>query len=156
MRLLIFLSIFAFSFINIKIDKKGYYESLSINSIEEIELMIRVIKKEPVTSLSKAYQGTLIAKKASYLKNTTEKIKTFKEGVGLLEKEITLFPKNIEYRFLRLTIQENCPKILKYNKDVENDAKIITKGYSTLNNELKEAIIKYAKTSKVLNRSNLK
>jgi hypothetical protein len=156
MKFIIFLSIFTFSFINIQVDKKSFYETLSSNSIEELNQMINKIERKQSNSLANAYKGTLIAKKSSFLKNTTEKIKTFKAGVNLLETEIEKFPKNVEYRFLRLTIQENCPKILKYDKNIEKDIEIITNEFSTLDKELKEVIANFAKTSSGLKSSNLK
>ena len=129
---------------------------MSSNSETEITNKLQQLEKEKTSSLILAYKGALIAKKASFEKKATQKIKLFKTGVTLLETEITKSPKKIEFRFLRLAIQENCPKILKYNQHIKNDVAVITAGYPKLNKELKKIILDYAKSSKTLNPSLLK
>ena len=152
----LFLLILTFSFFNLSIDKGSFYDALSSNSVEDLEQMIQLLEKEKATPLNLAYKGTLIAKKAGHAKNAAEKVKLFKSGIKLLEAEILRSPKEIEYRFLRLTIQENCPKILKYNQNIEEDVTMITKGFSHLNKELKHILLDYSKNSKLLKSSDLK
>ncbi|MGN6178915.1 MAG: hypothetical protein ACTHNW_07025, partial [Mucilaginibacter sp.] len=57
---------------------------------------------------------------------------------------------NAEYRFLRLTIQENAPHIVKYYHQIPADKAIIVKGFKTLSPDVREAVREYSKTSKVL------
>ena len=59
--------------------------------------------------------------------------------------------KNIIYRFLRFVIQENCPKILKYNTQIRTDSNIIRQNYKSLDKITKEFVRDYAKKSEVLN-----
>ncbi len=147
---------FAFAFFNFSIEKSSFYDVLSSDSIEKIDNMIQRIEKEKPTSINLAYKGTLVAKKASFVKNVGEKVRLFKSGITLLEAEINKSPKEIEYRFLRLSIQENCPKILKYNQNIEEDVTVITKEYASLNKGFQKIIMDYAKNSKALNSSKLK
>jgi len=156
MKSIILLFVFSFSFLNYSIDKGSYYNALKSKSVTDLDKMILLIEKEKITPLNQAYKGTLVAKKAGFEKKAAAKIKLFKAGVVLLEAEISKSPKNVEYRFLRLTIQENAPKILKYNKNIKEDIAIITKGYSTLKTGLKKIIIDYSNNSTVLNSSDLK
>lgn len=156
MKSIILIFVFSFSLFNFSIEKSTYYNALSSNSVKELDKMISQLEKEKTSPINRAYKGTLIAKKASFEKVVAEKIKLFKKGVTLLEDEINKFPKNIEYRFLRLTIQENAPKILKYNTNIKEDVSLITKEYSRLNKALKSIILDYSKNSKLLNSSNLK
>ena len=39
---------------------------------------------------------------------------------------------NVEYRFLRLPIQEHAPKIIKYQKDIQKDKEMIIREYKNL------------------------
>jgi hypothetical protein len=71
----------------------------------------------------------------------------FNAGKKILESEIKTNSENVEYRFLRLLIQENAPKVLKYNGNVEEDAIAIVAGYSKLKESTKNAIESYAKKS---------
>ncbi len=150
--LILFLS---FSIAGFSVDKDSFYKALSSKSEAEISNMLQQLEKEKTTSLNLAYKGTLIAKQANFAKNAAQKVKLFKTGVKLLETEITKSPKKIEYRFLRLAIQENCPKILKYNSNIENDVILITNKYSSTENQLKKIILNYAKKSKVLDSTKL-
>ena len=151
---LIFFAI-TISFFNFSIEKKTYYDALSSKTVEPLDLMINQLEKEKSSPLNSAYKGTLIAKKAGFVKGAGEKLKLFKAGVKLLEDEIKKDPKETEYRFLRLTIQENCPKILKYGHNIEEDKAILYKNYKSLSKELQQVISDYAKTSDVLSNSNL-
>ena len=156
MKSIILILLLSFSVAGFSIDKNSFYKVLSSNSETEITNKLQQLEKEKTSSLILAYKGALIAKKASFEKKATQKIKLFKTGVTLLETEITKSPKKIEFRFLRLAIQENCPKILKYNQHIKNDVAVITAGYPKLNKELKKIILDYAKSSKTLNPSLLK
>ena len=69
----------------------------------------------------------------------------------MLEAVISANPKNVEYRFLRLIVQENAPKVLKYNTKIKEDAKIIKAGYQKVTSSVKQAIVSYAKKSVNLN-----
>ena len=153
--ILLFLAI-TFSTLNFTIDKTSFYNSLKSNSVSDLDKMILLVEKEKTTPLNRAYKGALIAKKAGFKKKVSEKIKLFKSGVILLEAELKKDTKNVEFRFLRLTIQENAPKILKYNTNIEEDISIIEKGFAQLNSTLKNIILNYAKDSKYLNSSKLK
>ena len=156
MKSAVLLFLFTFSFFDLSIDKSSYYDALKSNSVNDINSMIGLLDNEASTPLLRAYKGTLIAKKASFESKPAQKIKVFKSGVLLLETEINKSPKNVEYRFLRLTIQENCPKILKYNQNTKEDIKIITAKFSSLNKTLQTVILDYAKKSTLLNSSHLK
>ena len=98
----------------------------------------------------------MLTKKASFEKAVQSKIKSFKAGATLLETEISKFPKQTEYRFLRLCIQENCPKILGYNKNIQEDVLLISTNYSQQSNLLKKIIYDYAKNSNALDHTLLK
>ena len=151
--------IFILALINLSffaIDKKDIYKALSGNSFQEIDNLIVKLEAQESNSLNRIYKGSLIAKSAEFEKSTAKKISKFKIGVQLLESEIAAFPKETEYRFLRLCIQEHCPKILKYNKNITEDVSLIITNYSKQPTKLKSIIRDYAKTSKSLDYTLLK
>jgi len=71
-----------------------------------------------------AYKGAAKALLARYEPLSKRKAK-LKEGIAWVEDAVTKSPKNAEVRLIRLSIQENLPKFLKYNKNIEEDRKFI-------------------------------
>ncbi len=81
-----------------------------------------------------AYKGagkTLLARFAPLTKRK-EKVQS---GVGLVEKAIQKDPDNVEIRLIRLSIQENLPKMFKYNGEIESDKKFIQSKLPTIKDE---------------------
>ncbi len=79
-----------------------------------------------------AYKGAAIALAARYLKGAKQKSETFKSGVELVEFAINKKPLDMEVRFVRLSIQQNSPKFLGYNKEIEGDKNYILTNYNTI------------------------
>ncbi|WP_248397194.1 hypothetical protein [Bizionia sp. M204] len=96
-----------------------------------------------------AYKGAAIALKARSAKTLKDKKDGFIEGVGYIEYAIETEPNNIEPRFVRLGIQENTPKILKYKDAIVEDKQFILKQYQyisskNLKNHIKDFILQSA------------
>jgi hypothetical protein len=72
-----------------------------------------------------AYKGAVLTIKAKFAKGKNNKKELFKEGAELLEYAVKTSPNNIEIRTLRLSIQENTPKFLKYHKNIVQDKQFI-------------------------------
>ncbi len=144
-------SIVTLIFLNYTQAQGDFYTVLKKNNLQEIEKKINQLATNKESSVNNAYLGTLLMKKSDFLKDLKTKIATFKKGHQLLEKEISENQSNTEYRFLRLAIQENAPKILKYNTNIEDDALFITKNHYKLNKGLKIIILEYSKQSILLN-----
>ncbi len=155
MKSVILITLLTFSISSFAIEKSTFYKVLSGKSETEIGNTIQQLNKEKSSSLNNAYKGALIAKQAEFAKSAVEKVKLFKSGVKLLEAEIAKQPNNLELRFLRLAIQENCPKILKYNSNITSDSNAIIEGYSKLENKLKAIILDYSKGSKALTSNKI-
>jgi hypothetical protein len=152
----IFAFLMAFSsFIGREIGKDEFYKAFSGKSEAEIDKMIARLEQEKSSSLVKAYQGALYMKKSGFVKGAKTKIKMFKKGAGLLEEQIAKKTDNAEYRFLRLAVQENAPKILKYDKDLNTDKRVIIEGYKTLDPDLKNIIKSYAASSEIIKINDL-
>src|SRR5690554_439344 len=109
-------------------------QSLDLNSIREAYKIAAQDKTktedfyQSLANISKtdkpelvAYKGAAMALVAKHAKTIKEKKEGFVEGVTLVEFSIQENPNNIELRFIRLGIQENTPKILKYKDNIEAD-----------------------------------
>ena len=81
--------------------------------------------KESDDYIFAAYKGAALTLMAKHAKKIKDKKKYFKEGATLLEKVITSHPYDIELRFIRLSIQQNSPKILKYKGNITKDKSYI-------------------------------
>jgi len=132
------------------IDKTKYYSVFESNSLVKIEAEIIVLEKQKSSIDNSAFLGAMIMKKAQFMKTPKEKIATFKKGKMLLEEAIKQRPENSAYRFLRLAIQENCPKILKYNTHIHSDSQFIKMNYNSMDSITKRFVKNYSITSKTL------
>lgn len=97
-----------------------------------------------------AYKGAVMTVLAKYEKGGKQKKQYFKDGVGLIENAIKAQPNNIELRTIRLSIQENAPKFLKYNAEITEDKTfVLTNFKKTKNKEVCDFVKKYAMQSGV-------
>lgn len=135
------------------ISRAEYYPVFKGESRSQMELMVNQLEQ---TKQQKAYLGALKMKLSGLQKGPSTKLKTFKEGRGLLEAEITNEPENLEWRFLRLAIQENAPKILKYSQNLSEDKAYISSHFNSTPIDLQKIIINYSTNSSILQKSDFK
>ncbi|MDH5365651.1 MAG: hypothetical protein OEW67_01590 [Cyclobacteriaceae bacterium] len=133
----------------------NFYKALSSKEISIIDKQIKELQNLETNSQIRAYQGAIIMKRSSFEEAVKDKIAMFRKGHTALEEEIVKFPDNIEYRFLRLAIQENAPSILGYNSNIKTDKLIIIEQYNNLPQTLKTHILNYSKDSKILSSEKL-
>lgn len=138
------------------INKLEFYNAFKSNEKSIIEKGIQQVKNGNTSNLKNAYLGALIMKSAQFPSTPKEKIAVFKEGKELLEASISKEPKNGEFRFLRLAMQEKSPKILHYNGNIEDDKKILIDTFDNLEFTVKKVIKKYAEESIVISPSDFK
>ena len=103
-----------------------------------------------------AYKGASIALKAKYAKQIKLKKSLFIEGVTIIEKSIKIEPNNIETHLIRLSIQENSPKILNYKSNIDEDKKIILTNFDKQNQSLKIFIKDYIQQSTIFSEKEKK
>ena len=132
---------------NAQLDRKAIYNALASDSKEIVQKQLEGIKTAKETSEVKAFKGALQMKAAQFEKTAKDKMALFNTGKKILETEIKSNDSNVEFRFLRLLIQENAPKQLKYNGNIEEDVLNIVAGYSKLKESTKTALEAYAKKS---------
>ena len=94
------------------------------------------------------YKGVGLTLKAKYEKELAKKKSNFKKGAELLESSIQKSPENIELRTLRLSVQENSPKILNYNKNIDEDKKLIISNFSKSKSDVKSFVAQFIAVSK--------
>lgn len=103
-----------------------------------------------------AYKGAAIALKSRYTSDKKKRKELFVQGLKLVESAVKSQPNNVEIRLIRLSIQENTPKVLKYKGNVGEDKKIIVDSFEKQSKDLKEYIQIYAKQSKVFTEEEKK
>lgn len=133
-----------------------FYKALGSDSLVIIEQALHQLEQQKQNSTTYAYKGGLKMKQAGYIRGAAKKLGVFKEGRQLLEQAIQRYPSNPEFCFIRLTIQENAPKILKYNQNIVEDKKVILAGYKKMDSRTRAYIMDYARSSSILKVSELK
>lgn len=135
-------------------DRANFYSIMSTGKVKDVNEELSLVRASDIKE-KLAYEGVLLMRKAGLMKIPAEKLHYFKLGYIKLEGEISNNPDNVEYRFLRLTIQENAPHIVKYYHQIDADKAAVIKGYKNLSPDVREAVREYSKTSKVLTPQDL-
>lgn len=130
-------------------DKPSFYAAMSSDKLDVINKQLNSLKSLSLEE-KEAYEGALLMRKSGLAKNANEKLSLFKSGRSKLEAAITKNMDNIEFRFLRVIIQENAPRIVKYKKELESDVKLIRTNFKNLSVFLQQVINDYSKNSAVL------
>lgn len=130
-------------------DKEAYYTAMASGNLDKINAELTTLQSTSIPE-KEAYQGALLMRKAGLLGIPAEKLKFFKSGRIKLESSLLKDSANGEYRFLRLTIQEHAPKIVRYNLDLEKDSRYLRQIFKTLSPVVQQAIINYSKNSRIL------
>ena len=95
-----------------------------------------------------AYKGASIIIISKFESKISDKLKGVKQGIKLIEFAIGIESSNIEIRLIRLSIQENLPKIAKYNKNKSEDKTFLLSHYNEQPNSLKEYVKSFILQSK--------
>jgi len=137
--------------INLKqnFDRSAFYAVMASGKIGEVNEELLQLNSATLNE-KEAYEGALMMRKGGLEKVPAEKLKFFKKGRIKLETALLKDSDNGEYHFLRLTIQENAPKIVKYRSELETDKQQIKKSFKNLSSVVQQAILDYSKSSKIL------
>ncbi len=120
------------------------YQLVNSDSATCAKLYSRINKTSNSDVITNAYRGAISISMANHSKEKKEKLKLFNTGKKMLEESIAADSSNIELRFIRFTIQTNCPKVLRYNKEIASDKSFILKNYSSLLNvAIKKMIVSF-------------
>ena len=116
------------------------------NAKEFAQTLIEVNKGDNKTLV--AYKGASIAILSKLEKKVSDKSKKFKEGAGLIDFAVANEPNSIEIRMIRLSIQENVPKIVNYRANKKEDKKFLLDHYKEQTGVLKTYIGDFISQSK--------
>lgn len=152
---LIFTLIFSFfSFFQSDLETLRNSYSKANQSNENAKNFIELAeKKSSPDAVISAYKA---AAKVLEAKVTTEKNKRksfVKAGATSLEGLIKGNPNNAELRVIRMSVQENIPKIVGYNKNLKEDKTFLITNYGKQNADLKSYIKQFAAQSKTMTAS---
>jgi hypothetical protein len=136
-------------------DKVAFYKVMKSGGVGEINTQLSNIN-DVLMDEKDAYVGALLMKKAGLIQKPKDKLFYFKSGRIKLETAIRADSNNIEYHFLRLTIQEHVPAIVHYSDQLEADSHYVQKFFKKLVPTVQHAVLEYAKTSKVLHVEDIK
>jgi len=121
---------------------------------DAIDKEIDILKTSDTRS-KLGYEGALLMKKADLAKRPKRKLDLFIAGRKLLETALLTDFENTEFHFLRLTVQEHAPKIVRYHNDIERDKTFIISKFKEQSPVVQKAILDYCKESKVLHVGDL-
>jgi hypothetical protein len=130
-------------------DKHSFYNVMETGNVNAIDQEITTIEAAGIIEKD-GYEGALLMKKAGMVAPPKEKLKFFKAGRIKFEKAMQADSNNTEFRFLRLTIQENAPKIVKYRNNLVTDKAFVVSHFQRLPLAVQDAIKQYSKRSKII------
>lgn len=131
-------------------DKNNVLTTFKSNNEEQIRQWCTRLERNKNQLESTAYWGALQMKLAQFEATPKQKLTCFNRGKVALEKAITQQNNSVEFRFLRLMIQENAPPFLKYSNNCVSDAQLIRQEFKRLPSIVQPHVRQYAKQSKVL------
>jgi hypothetical protein len=145
-----FLFLFLFFFGNpsiTEIRKLYATASSSENNAKEFASKLNEVSKEDNKTLV-AYKGASLSILSKLEKKVSDKSKKFKEGSSLIEFAVANDPNSIEIRMIRLSVQENVPKIVNYRGNKKEDKKFLLDHYKEQTGTLKDYIGDFISQSK--------
>jgi len=130
-------------------NKAAFYTAMASQEATEVNRQLEVLR-ETSAAEKLAYEGALLMKKAGLVSKPKEKLNLFKSGRSKLEAAIKDEDANIEFRFLRLIVQERSPKIVRYKGDIKTDAELVRQSFKDLPPVVQQAVRDFSKVSKSL------
>lgn len=129
--------------------KTDFYNAMQSASEEAVNKQLEIIKTTGIAGKD-AFEGALLMKKAGLINGPKKKLDLFKAGHRKLESILQKDSSNLEFRFLRLMVQEHAPGILGYKAELTKDRLFIITNFEKLSPIVQQAIKDYSKESKVL------
>lgn len=149
--ILSFITAFIFLFQSSDIEALRYSYAKANQSTANTRAFINLAEKQ--SGPDPVILGYKAAAQIMQAKVTTEKGKRklfVKAGASSLENLIKNNPDNIELRMIRLSVQENIPKIVGYRGSLKEDKEFILNNYNKQNATLKGYIKRFAMQSKTM------
>ena len=131
------------------INRSAFYKAMQENDKALVNAQLKELNEAP-GDLKQAFMGAMLMKRASFVGSAGARIHYFREGHKMLESAIQKAPDNVEFRLLRLMVQEHAPGALGYKSDIGKDSEYIRKYYKSLPGEVQLTVEDYNKKSKFL------
>ncbi|MBB1149264.1 MULTISPECIES: hypothetical protein [unclassified Myroides] len=129
-------------------DLSKSFQQASLSAEQAQAFYEKVLTIKTTDESASLYKGAALVTLAKFEKKIKVKKELVKEGALLIEAAIEREPTNVEFRLVRLIIQENTPKIVGYYKNIDSDKKLIIKQYDQQSTAVKKWIKTYAEQSK--------
>lgn len=135
---------------------RGYFEAAKTSKEATENLYESLHDYNGSDAIMLAYKGASYTLKARFTESRTEKKSLVTEGIQLLEKAVQSAPKQMEVRLVRLAVQENSPKILKYKGNITEDKQLLISSYAAQSAALQSIVKRYAQQSAVFTAAEKK
>lgn len=97
-----------------------------INDEKQCQVYLHYFKNlKNTTTTEKAFWAALTASSAQFIANPFTKIKIVKQAHQLFDDAILKDAANPELRYLRITVEQNTPRILGLSTHIDEDKKIL-------------------------------
>lgn len=124
------------------------YPKAEKDSVLTNQLYLELQNTSESDAILMAYKGGLSTLKAHFAKKIKLKKEYFQQGAQWIDSAIKIHPQNPELRYIRLSVQENAPKIVRYHQDIDADKKVLLETYPNLKSETLKAVIRdFVRTS---------
>lgn len=128
---------------------RNLYSNVTDSKSKQQDFIAYMEKTDTKKPVFQAYKGASLILQSKNATDKNNKKQLFVKGAELIDESVNKEPENIEIRLIRLSVQENIPKALKYNSNISEDVALIQKNIdSTKDAELKLYVQQYIKQSK--------
>jgi len=103
--------------------------------------MISSLENNPRSAVEQAYCGAFQAIWANHTSNLGEKLSTFNKGKKNIDAAAERSPKDIEIKFIRLSIQKSSPALLGYKDKMKEDRSFILNNKQKITSTLLSTMI---------------
>lgn len=138
------LVIAAYSFSSYALDleylRKNYSKAVEDKAL--CKSIMEKLGKQAESDVHKAYLGGFSTIWANHVSGVVAKLHTFSVGKCVIEECVKNNPTNVEIRFIRFSVQKNCPSFLGYNKNISSDKKFLKENLSKITSEQLKKMVK--------------
>lgn len=128
------------SYVDLEYIRQQYTKAITDKNI--CENLMTILDQPEISSVHLAYLGAVQTIWANHVFNPFRKLSTFRLGKKSIEKAVRQSPESIEIRFIRLSIQKNCPAFLGYRQNIEEDKAFIQDNLSSIHSaSLKKMVL---------------
>jgi hypothetical protein len=113
--------------------RKNYAKAVNDETLCKTIINKLSVKVESQVHL--AYLGAFQTIWANHVFNPVSKMNTFTKGRVAIEMAVQKEPNNAEIRFIRLSVQKNCPAFLGYSSNIASDKKFLKDHLSSITSE---------------------